>query len=412
MTVPEPTALQPGIAIAAGERPPPCWRLVLLNVKPGTTPAETCDAVARLTSMLDDLAAGRVRDLHGQPNPHAAATADQFAGLTTLLAFGRRLFDTEHHDPPLTTAARPVYLAYLPRDHLGVLPWRGDQATRPGEADLALQLTAPREAAVHCAAVEIWKLLADEDLPIETTATFSGFGRPDGRGWLDFHDGVSNLPAGERLLALSAPPDPPWMHHGTYLAFLRFAIDLAAWRRLPRPSQELLVGRDKLTGAALVATTRAPDGTVLPVPGPPPDLAARPEDRRDWLDPPQTTDPVLEASHVHRANQSRASAAAPGALRMFRQGYDALDGLGPEGPRAVMNFVSFQRDLQVVQHVLHVPNWLGDVAFGGSATPGLGEPSEPRFLTLDAGGLYAVPPRAQPFPGASVFGAEANLRSV
>lgn len=39
---------------------------------------------------------------------------------------------------------------------------------------------------------------------------------------------------------------------------------------------------------------------------------------------------------------------------MFRQGYDALDGLGPEGPRAAMNFVSFQRDLQVVQHVTKV----------------------------------------------------------
>ncbi len=89
---------------------------------------------------------------------------------------------------------------------------------------------------------------------------------------------------------------------------------------------------------------------------------------------------------------------------MFRQGYDALDGVGPEGPRAALNFVSFQGDLQVLQHVLHVPNWLGDVAFGGPADPAPGEPAEPRFLELRAGGLYAVPPRADPFPGAAVFG--------
>lgn len=194
------------------------------------------------------------------------------------------------------------------------------------------------------------------------------------------------------------------MNHGTYLAFLRIGIDLAGWRSLPRATQELLVGRDKLSGAALVGTSRARDGTVLPIAGPAPDLGARPEDRTDWIDPPQTTDPLLEASHVHRANQNRASASAPGGLRMFRQGYDFLEDLGPSGPVAGLNFVSFQSDLQTFHHVLHVPGWLGDVAFGGPANPGAGEPAEPRFLEIRAGGLYAVPPRTDPFPGADLFG--------
>lgn len=48
----------------------------------------------------------------------------------------------------------------------------------------------------------------------------------------------------------------------------------------------------------------------------------------EWRDPPQTTDPLLEASHVHRSNQSRASSGVPGGRRMFRQGYDYLDGVG------------------------------------------------------------------------------------
>jgi deferrochelatase/peroxidase EfeB len=377
---------------------------VLLNVDAGTTAGEARVAIDRVLCMLDELAAGHARDLVGQPPAHAQASAEQFGGLTTLVAFGRRLFDARHHDPPLTRASRPAFLSYLPRDAaFARLPWAPEAVDGSGEADLALQLTAPHEAAVHCAAVEVWKLIADQGLPFVITETFVGFGRPDGRGWLDFHDGVSNLPAEQRLAALAAPRDPAWMHHGTYLAFLRIGIDLASWRGLRRSTQELLVGRDKLSGSALVATQRAEDGTVLPVAAPPPDLEAPAEERTDWVDPPQTIDPILEASHVHRANQSRASASAPGGLRMFRQGYDALEGVGPKGPRTALNFVSFQRDLQVLQHLLHVPSWLGEVAFGGPVDPASGEPAEPRFLELRAGGLYAVPPRADPFPGAALF---------
>ena len=46
------------------------------------------------------------------------------------------------------------------------------------------------------------------------------------------------------------------MRGGTYMAFLRLDVDLAAWRALSRAEQELAVGRDKLTGAALVAVDR------------------------------------------------------------------------------------------------------------------------------------------------------------
>lgn len=192
--------LQPGLAVAAGERPLPCWRLILLDVRPGTAPAEARDAVGRMLCMLDELSGGRVRDLAGQPREHEQASADHFAGLSTLIAFGRRFFDVELHEPPLTGLARPAFLSYLPRHTpLAGLAWStaGDE-TRSGESDIALQLLAPREAAVDCAAVEIWKLVEDETLPFSIRASFAGFGRPDGRGWLDFHDGVSNLPAEQR----------------------------------------------------------------------------------------------------------------------------------------------------------------------------------------------------------------------
>ena len=102
----------------------------------------------------------------------------------------------------------------------------------------------------------------------------------------------------------------------------------------------------------------------------------------------------MEASHIHRVNQNRASPYAPGGLRMFRQGYDFLEHLGPAGPRLGLNFVSFQRSLAILAHVMHLPGWLGDADFGGD---------EPPFTSVLAGGLYAVPPVESPFPGAGLF---------
>ena len=183
------------------------------------------------------------------------------------------------------------------------------------------------------------------------------------------------------------------MGGGTYMAFLRLRVDLRAWRALDRGEQELVVGRDKLTGNPLVAVRRGARGRARPVAG-----------DGDRFDPAETGDPLLESSHVHRANQNRGSSDAPAALRIFRQGYDFIDSLGPDGPALGLNFVSFQSDLQTLQHIMHLPGWLADVNFGGRAEPEPGDPPSPRLISLLAGGLYAVPPRARPFPGAGLFG--------
>ena len=382
--------LQPGIHIAPGRRPPPCFRLVTLDVAPGATPAEAAAGLAELSAMLAALAEGRVRDLEG------VDSRTQFGGLEALFGYGRRLFDDSLHDPPLTRAARPDFLAYLTADGpYPALRWAGDAAAdRPGEGDVAIQLTAPRRAAVECAAVERWKLISDRSLPLAIRGSFDGFGRDDGRGWLDFHDGVSNLEASQREAALAAGGDPGWMAGGTYMAYLRLAVDLARWRGLTRTEQELAIGRDKRTGGALVAVERTPEGGLRPVAAPAPGDDANDRELADFIEPPQTADPLLEASHIHRVNQNRASPYAPAGMRMFRQGYDFLEQLGPGGARLGLNFVSFQRTLAAFVHVLHLPGWLGDSNFGGG---------ELELLSVLAGGLYAVPPAGDPFPGAELF---------
>jgi Dyp-type peroxidase family len=340
--------IQEGVYFRSGERPAPCWRLLLLRVVPGSAAADVRDAIDAIVRMLGALRAGRVRELRGQPADGVEATRATFDGLAALLGYGRSLFD---HDPPLTAGRRPDFLAYL--SPFPAIPL-ADSYTRAGEADVALQLTGATPAAVNRAAVEVWKLIEDKGLPLDAAASYEGFGRPDGRGWLEFHDGVGNMRPGERLAAIAARPDPRWMAGGTYMAFLRLRVDLRAWRALDRGAQERAVGREKLTGA-----------------------------------------PALrEGSHAQRANQSRGSSDSPAALRIYRQGYDFIATVGPDGPEVGLNFVSFQSDLQTLQHLMHLPGWLGDANFGGDAPP---------LISLLAGGFYAVPPRARPFPGASLF---------
>jgi Dyp-type peroxidase family len=391
--------LQAGIYFEPKTTPPPAYRLLLLNALADASRESVAEALAQLMRMFEKLGAGRVRELADQPPSQLEATARQFQGLEVLLGYGRRFFDSQEHRPSLTDLQRPDFLAYLPRERpFPALPWAN--ARRNAEADFALQLTAANEAAVSCAAVEAWKLIGDETLPLAVAESFGGYGRADGRGWLGFHDGVSNIASDQRLAALAAPADPPWMEDGTYMAYLRLAVDLAAWRSLTREQQELVVGRDKLTGAALIAVTRE-RGKLASVAAPAPGRDATAAEAADWRDPPQTTDPLLEASHIARANQSRASPTAPGAFRIYRQGYDFLESLTADGVQLGLNFVSFQRDLRVLQQLLHLPGWLGDANFGG-ASDGL---ATLPLISVVAGGFYAVPPRARPHAGRDLFAA-------
>jgi Dyp-type peroxidase family len=389
--------MQPGIYFRSDETPPPCWRLVLLNVAPGTRPRAAHDAIAAVVRMLGALQRGQVRELRGQPRQGVEDTRSTFVDLAASIGFGRSLFDEQRHDPRLTWRARPEFLSYLPAggDAFPALPW-AHRPSPPGEADLAIQLTGSVEAAVNRAAVEVWKLIEDDRLPLQVAATFDGFGRPDGRGWLEFHDGVSNIEPSKRLAAIRARGDPEWMAGGSYMAFLRILVGLGRWRALDRDDQELVVGRDKLTGEPLVGTRRDATGRARPVSG-------RRSDRAGRTDPPQATDRLIESSHLHRANQNRASPDAPSGFRIFRQGYDFLESLGPDGPSLGLNFVSFQADLGTLHHLLHLPGWLADVNFGGPAKRRRGDPPSPTVISLLAGGLYAVPRRSRPFPGAELF---------
>lgn len=392
--------LQEGIFFKPGEVAPPHFRLLLLDVRHRTSAADARAAVGEILEMLRALQRrGEVRDLRPTREGESAATVPA-GGFSMLLGYGASFFDTACHNPPLTMADRPAYLARLSAGEsaFATIPWvAGANESVPGEADLCLQFTGASASGVARPGVELWKLITDRDLPLEIRGSHDGFQRDDARSWIDFHDGLSNIESSQRRAALAADPDPKWMAGGTYMAFLRLEIDLPVWRTLSRELQETIVGRDKLTGCPLERIERI-DGVLRPQPF----AGCTPGDTQ-YRDPPQTTDPLVEASHIHRANQNRAQPTTPASQRIFRQGYDFLESFGPEGPVLGLNFVSFQKDLARLQYVLGQSGWLGDVNFGGPSNPGAGEPEPIVLMRLLAGGLYAVPPRDEPFPGASLF---------
>jgi deferrochelatase/peroxidase EfeB len=374
----------------------------VLDLSPGSRQAEARRAVERIWEMLADLQDGKVRDLRATRPGEADATIDRDT-FDALLGYGASFFDPQRK---LTRKAKPDLLVPLEptRGPFPSLEWGTGVKPGSGEGDLCLQLTGRDAHAVNRAAVEIWKLIVDESLPLVLRETFDGFARDDRRSWIGFHDGISNIRPSQRLAAVECSGDPDWNRGGTYLAFLRCEVDLSRWRKQTRADQEMLIGRDKITGCAL-ERVESKDDILVPHPfaGCPAAPEATAQERDVFSDPPETGDPIIEASHIHRANQNRAEPTTAAAHRVFRQGYEYLEQVGPDGPRLGLNFVSFQRDLEHLRQILGLSSWLGGVNFGGRPTPAEG-PEPIRLISLRAGGFYAVPLAASPFPGANLLG--------
>jgi deferrochelatase/peroxidase EfeB len=367
--------------------------------------------------MLQNLQRGIVRDLQ-VPGWAELKFPVPYGDLTCLLGFGARLFDSSQHAPALVVRDKdggPEALRPLDPSDAGPFPtlhWGVKENRSIAETDFAIQFIAQTELAVHRAAVEVWKVIIDHEppLPLHIVTSYSGFNRDDRRSWLGFYDGISNIRSDERRAAIEViGKDPPWMEGGTYMAFLRIAIDLTEWQRLSCAHQELLIGRDKLTGCPLAGIHLGPKRTLVPMPLLADYVAGTPAGSPAYVDPPRPREQLLQASHMHRANVNRQRPAGEDENnRIFRQGYEFLEAFANGQPCLGLNFVSFQRRLSRLTNLLGTAGWLADVNFGGSAHPQQGEPRPISFLSVIAGGFYAVPPKANPsqgeeFPGAGIF---------
>lgn len=404
--------LQEGIYWQSGQKPGRCYRLAYINFQEGITASEAKSALAEVWQMLSNLKQGIVQDLQPtQPDdPPASEMIVAPENLTCLLGFGSRLFDKTVHTPPLVNAdLRPPNLVSVPIRGFRSLQWATTPNINKTTPDLALQFIADTELAVNRAVVEIHKLIL-RGIPLRLEALFTGFQREDRRSWIDFHDGINTLrPAlRKQVMEVTEPGDAPWLVGGTFMTFLKIAVDLQVWQQLSRSQQELVVGRHKLTGCPLLDDLpQIIGGQVQPqfIVGCPfsGTIPQNPGDR--FIDPAKASNRLVVASHIHRANFNRGDDDQSANNRIYRQGYEFLDAVPGSGISLGLNFVSFRKDVSAIRNILSIGDWMGNVNFGGVTNPDstIGEPPPVPLMSILAGSFFAIPPTEDPFPGVSLF---------
>jgi len=400
--------LQEGIYWQSGATPPDHLRLLFLNFPKSTSVSEAHRSLSKIWTLYESLKVGKISDLKME-RPDEPDFSVPHGNLRAMIGFGVRLFDRRSHPAEEWVAfdQRPEALggrlrggAARPFD---ALHWDKDSKPTIAQTDVMIQLTSETELAANRFIVEILKLIEDESLGVEMTTFASGFHRDDRRSWIDFHDGVNNMRASERAVAMEVSSlDFPWMIGGTYVAFLKIAADLTEWRKLDRTQQEVIIGRTKLTGCPLLNTEHSDDGVSYNTIDDCPNKGnLEPPLSLQFRDPPRPVDDLVRASHIHRSNQNRGAPDQDSNNRIYRQGYEFLDP-ADGGVKAGLNFIGFQRDLISVRNILNIRSWMGGVNFGGpEETTGTVPPVQ--LMSLLAGGFFAIPPNAEPYPGAELF---------
>jgi deferrochelatase/peroxidase EfeB len=242
---------------------------------------------------------------------------------------------------------------------------------------------------------------------------YTGYNRPDSRSWLGFYDGISNISSSQRESIISINKKnlqsaDLWTLNGTYLAFIRFAIDVERWNKTGERIQERIVGRDKATGCPIIDVIE--DRNVL-LPGCPTYgtdnviqygnqiYRSVPE---KYGNPNHGESRLLEFSHMNRMMNAFTKLDSKGEQsKIFRQGYDYLE-RSDNYPyySAGMNFVSFQNN----------PEKLYNLLIYGFNKNYYNEVNKPEldlsdFVRVESAGLFFVPPYSpeDKFPGSILF---------
>ena len=399
-----------------------CFAIAFLRVDDRLTSFEIGDYIASLWKMYKNLKKGRVIDLPQERVP--------LGDLSVLISFGpntfnipglnkkmpRDLRDRQFREPnsgePILDGSGIMYGFHHPRN-LG------------NTEHIAVQFISKSQLATYRGVVETWKYIATKK-GMQFTTFFTGFQRDDGRSWLGFHDEVSNMRnSREKRNAIMVDGVRNdlihrdfWTTGGSYLAFLRIEINLPSWEQIERRDQEILIGRDKLTGIPIVGIDK--NGKPIKRADCPPHSDVQSFDKRFHEHPNYFQKPAnhsmdedridieksvrfLSQSHIGRTRHTdHIKSDDPASRRIFRQGFEFIEPTYNDTSRPLrlgLNFVSFQNDPSRLLFILTDPNWLGESNFAGTGNiPGMKD-----FLTVHACGIFFVPPNEKPFPGVSIF---------
>lgn len=397
------------------------YAILFLRVAEGCSASVVGKSLKKLWKMYLRLKKGKVTDL---PN-----TALPPGGLTSLIGFGPEIFKLSDIKKSMPNDMKGRQFLHPDEGGGPILKGCGimygnDEHVNVGLTEhIMIQFISDTQIATNRAIVETWKLLCfgeSKTEPLHITNLYTGFRRDDARSWLGFHDEVSNMRNAEerqRAIVINVTNNnlqhrDYWTKGGTYLAFLRIGIDLGIWQKIDRKNQELVVGRDKLSGCPLVGIDRNGNpitngklGSYSKMLREHPDYFKRPivqNKGKDLIDI-NASLKILNQSHIGRTRHiSKIDSKESTSHRIFRQSFEFLEPSHRESGhpfKVGLNFVSFQNDPRRLFFILTDPNWMGNVNFGGpSSIQGMD-----KFLSVFAAGVFFVPPVESPFPGASIF---------
>jgi deferrochelatase/peroxidase EfeB len=406
--------LQQGIYYSHSDYPRNSFSVIFLNARPPCNPRKIRETLLKLWRMYSKLQKGIVPDVGtAKKNPH-------HGNLSVLMGYGPRFFEIDGLKKRKPSHLNEEWLFQEPK--LGgdpILPGVGlkyaeDVTSNDISNDhFIVQFIGDTQLATNRPVVETWKLLRKIDMdgssaPMVMRSFFTGFNRPDGRGWLGFHDGVSNIRSSERLKKIQIDkqnlnPDDYWTALGTYMVFLRVTIDMTIWESISVADQERIVGREKTTGCPLIRVDERGSNLFAggcPVPGTSEIIERGNERYREYgptysgrnVSPRLTSD--SEKGHVARMRN------VPD--RIFRQGYEFLEAINNYPYfRVGLNFVSFQGGTDKVYRI--IKHGFDRVNFGGDPVKVI--PGTDKLLSVRAAGIFLVAPfcRGEEFPGDIIF---------
>jgi Dyp-type peroxidase family len=406
------------------QSPNDCFAILFLRIS-NTAPANRIsNELSSLWNLYKDLEEGKINHLAGCNVPSG--------DLSVLIVFGPALFNLvgiereiprdfkdKQFLPPIAGApileGSGIKYSHFQHENLGTTEHIG------------IQFISRTQLATYRAVVETWKHLSNIEPSkrvLNFTTYFTGFQRDDGRSWLGFHDQVSNIDTlNERKDAIfidkinnNLAPKDFWTEGGTYLAFLRTEIDLKIWEKIERKQQEIIIGRDKLTGIPLAGINKKGNPVTRENCHPLSEIQSydkRFHDHPDYFSKPKLSKmneidenasiQSLSQSHIGRVRHiSHLRSRNITSRRIFRQGFEFVEPLYNNSDRQLrvgLNLISFQNDPGRLFFILTDPNWLGNTNFGGSdQIHGI-----ENLLSVLAAGVFFVPPNEKSFPGASIF---------
>jgi Dyp-type peroxidase family len=406
--------LQQGIYYSHANYPRSSYTVIFLSARRPYNTIKIRKTILRLWKLYGNLQKGILSDV-GTTNRQA-----HHGNLSVQLGYGPRLFEIDG-----LKKRRPRYL----RDELlfqeaklggdPILPGVGLRYAEDlrsntiADDHFVFQFIGDTQLATSRPIVETWKLLRKIEMdgssaPLVMRHFFTGFNRPDGRSWLGFHDGVSNIRSSERLWNIQIDRraldyEDHWTALGTYMAFLRITIDIEIWESLSISNQERIVGREKTTGCPLVRVDerdRNIFATGCPVPGTS-EILEKGNERFRGYGP---TYGRGNAPRIRDAEKSHVGRMLRVPDRIFRQGYEFIEAIN-DYPyfRVGLNFVSFQSGTDKLYRI--IKHGFDRVNFGGDPLKLI--PGADRLLSVRAAGVYLVPPfypsRREEFPGDTIW---------